>query len=86
MKEDKLHHLCTTKGKFKQISETTKIYKGQNVGKRGIILLRQFGPFSLADVNEELYFRTYIDDYYRMKYTCLMQEKSQTINNISRYI
>ena len=43
------------------------------------------GPFSIADVNGERYFQTFIDDYIRLTCTFLMKSETQTKTNLERF-
>lgn len=40
----------------------------------------------MANLYEELYFQTYIDEFARMAVNLLMRNKNQTMHNLERYI
>lgn len=50
-----------------------------------LVYFNTCGPFSIPDINDDLFFQTYIDDISRLTVTFLMKAKSQTMSNIVSY-
>lgn len=50
-----------------------------------LVYLDTCGRFSVTDINGDMYFHTYIDEYTCLIATVMMKEKSETLNNLDSY-